>query len=133
VVRPAAAARAIDRRGRRLGLLAAACTLVCCASPGLKEGAAIGAVTGAGVGAVVGGGGGAAVGAASGAVVGGFVAPWIADPDARGPDRDGDEVSDKQDNCPDVSNDDQQDVDGDGRGDACSPGRLQDGSTGRTP
>ncbi|MBW2280224.1 MAG: hypothetical protein JRG76_11285 [Deltaproteobacteria bacterium] len=99
----------------------------------MKEGAAIGAVTGAGVGVVVGGGGGAAVGAASGAVVGGFVAPWIADPDARGPDRDGDEVSDKQDNCPDVSNDDQQDVDGDGRGDACSPGRLLDRSTGRTP
>ena len=98
--------------------------LVSCASPGLKEGAAIGAVTGAGVGAAVGGGGGAAVGAASGAVVGGFIAPWIADPDARGPDRDGDEVSDRQDNCPDVSNDDQQDVDGDGRGDACSPRRT---------
>ena len=93
--------------------------IVGCANPGLKEGAAAGALLGAGTGAALGGGAGAAIGAGAGAVVGGFVGPLVADPESRGPDRDADGVSDLQDNCPNVPNDDQQDVDGDGRGDAC--------------
>ena len=44
-----------------------------------------------------------------------------ADPEARGPDSDGDEISDRQDNCARIPNRDQQDADGDGRGDACDP------------
>jgi hypothetical protein len=113
----------VPGRDRGWLLLVAAFALAGCATPGVKEGVAAGAVVGAGVGAVAGGGGGAAIGAGAGAVVGGVVAPWIADPEARGPDGDGDGVSDLQDNCVDVSNDDQQDVDGDGIGDACDPGR----------
>lgn len=103
-------------------LLVAALALVGCAAPGIKEGVAAGALVGAGVGAVAAGGGGAAIGAGAGAVVGGVVGPMVADPEARGPDSDGDGVSDLQDNCVDVPNDDQQDVDGDGVGDACEPG-----------
>ena len=53
--------------------------------------------------------------------MGGTIGGLIADPEARGPDSDGDKVSDRQDNCPDVANKEQQDVDGDGVGDACSP------------
>jgi len=34
-------------------------------------------------------------------------------------DTDGDEVMDSEDNCPDISNPDQADTDGDGMGDAC--------------
>lgn len=108
-------------RDRRRVLLVAALVLGGCAAPGMKEGVAAGAVLGAGAGAIVAGGGGAAIGAGVGAVVGGVVGPLVADPESRGPDSDGDEVSDLQDNCVDVSNDDQQDVDGDGVGDACSP------------
>jgi hypothetical protein len=106
-----------------LRLVAAALALgfLACATPGQKDGGAAGLVLGAGTGAVVGGGVGAAIGAVGGALIGGTVGRLIADPEARGPDRDGDEVSDQQDNCPDVANDDQQDIDGDGRGDACSP------------
>jgi Tol biopolymer transport system component len=37
------------------------------------------------------------------------------------PDGDGDRVPDRADNCPARSNDDQDDVDGDGHGDACDP------------
>jgi uncharacterized protein YcfJ len=102
-------------------LLVAALMLGGCAAPGMKEGVAAGAVIGAGAGAVAAGGGGAAIGAGAGAVVGGIVGPLVADPESRGPDSDGDGVSDLQDNCVDVSNEDQQDVDGDGVGDACSP------------
>jgi hypothetical protein len=47
------------------------------------------------------------------------VGSLIADPERRGPDSDGDGVVDRQDNCPAVRNPGQQDVDGDGRGDAC--------------
>ncbi len=110
-------------RGRDQGrvLLVAALALAGCVAPGMKEGVAAGTVLGAGVGAVAGGGGGAAIGAGVGAIVGGVVGPLVADPDSRGSDRDGDGVSDLQDNCVDVSNKDQQDVDGDGVGDACSP------------
>ena len=63
-------------------LLAAALVFVGCATPGLKEGVAVGTVLGAGTGALIGGGGGAVVGGVSGAVVGGVVAPYISDPDA---------------------------------------------------
>ncbi len=108
-------------RDRRRVLLVAGLALAGCAAPGRKEGAVAGAVLGAGVGAVAGGGGGAAIGAGAGAVVGGVVGPLVSDPESRGPDSDADGVSDLQDNCVDVSNDDQQDVDGDGVGDACSP------------
>ncbi len=92
-----------------------------CATPGLKDGGAIGA----GVGALSGGavssnhGPGAAVGLAAGMFVGALIGTWLADPEAEGPDRDGDKISDAQDNCPDVPNKDQQDADGNGRGDAC--------------
>ena len=64
-------------------------------------------------------GAGAALGFAAGAFLGAWIGKWIADPEAKGPDRDGDRISDAQDNCPDVSNKDQQDIDGNGRGDAC--------------
>ena len=92
-----------------------------CATPGLKDGAAIGAGVGAATGAAVSSdsGAGAALGFAVGAFLGGWIGKWIADPEAGGPDRDGDRISDAQDNCPDVSNKDQQDIDGNGRGDAC--------------
>jgi len=104
----------------RLGAaLILAALLAGCAAPGAKEGLLLGALAGAGVGSAVGGSPGAVVGGAAGAVVGALVAPVIADPDARGPDRDADGISDLQDNCPDVANRDQQDSDGDGRGDAC--------------
>ena len=108
----------------RVGALAAALgllLLVACATPGLKDGAAMGLVTGASAGAIAGGGAGAAIGAAAGSLVGGTIGAWIADPEAGGPDSDGDGVSDRQDNCPGVANPDQQDADGDGAGDACSP------------
>ncbi len=95
--------------------------LLACATPGLKDGAAIGAGLGTATGSAVSSdhGAGAAVGLAAGAVLGALIGVWLADPEAEGPDRDGDEISDAQDNCPDVPNEDQQDVDGDGRGDAC--------------
>ncbi len=85
----------------------------------MKDGAVIGTGVGATGGAVAGGGGGAALGAAAGFVLGAVTGVLLADPDARGPDGDGDEVADLQDNCPEVPNRGQQDSDGDGRGDAC--------------
>ena len=118
-----ATARASGRTGRdRLAALLLL-ALVACATPGLKDGAAVGFVTGASAGAIAGGGPGAAIGAAGGSLVGATIGALIADPEARGPDRDGDGVSDRQDNCPDLPNRDQQDSDGDGIGDACSPRR----------
>jgi hypothetical protein len=41
-----------------------------------------------------------------------------------GADRDGDQVADQRDNCPDVPNPDQADGDGNGLGDACDAGAL---------
>lgn len=108
-------------RLRRLAPIALA--LVACAHPvGFKEGALGGAVAGAGTGAAVSNdrGEGALLGAAFGLLAGGLLGMWIADPESRGPDGDGDGLSDHQDNCPQVPNDDQQDSDGDGVGDACS-------------
>jgi hypothetical protein len=61
------------------------------------------------------------IGLAAGLILGAFIGDWFADPDARGPDTDGDRISDEQDNCPETPNRDQQDVDGNGRGDACEP------------
>ncbi len=92
-----------------------------CATPGLKDGAAIGAGVGTATGSAVSSdrGAGAAAGFAAGAFLGALIWTWLADPKAEGPDRDGDKISDAQDNCPDVSNKDQQDTDGNGRGDAC--------------
>jgi hypothetical protein len=90
-----------------------------CATPGVKDGGVLGALGGTAVGAVA---GNAAIGAGAGLALGALVGKWIADPEASGPDRDEDQISDAQDNCPDVWNKGQQDSDGDGRGDACSPG-----------
>lgn len=47
--------------------------------------------------------------------------PVDAPPDAPGPDRDGDGVPDATDVCPDFSDPAQEDLDGDGLGDACDP------------
>jgi hypothetical protein len=94
-----------------------------CATPGLKDGAAGGLAVGAATGAAVSSdsGAGAAVGAGVGLLLGALVGVLLADRDDQGPDRDGDRVVDRQDNCPDVPNRDQGDADGDGRGDACQP------------
>ena len=43
------------------------------------------------------------------------------------PNADGDAVRDAEDNCPNVPNDDQSDVDGDGPGDVCDPDADNDG------
>ena len=103
------------------GVLAGALVLGGCAKPtGMKDGAAIGTAIGAAAGAVADGGRGAGLGAAAGLLLGGLVGILLGDPDARGPDRDGDGVADVQDNCPDVPNRMQGDRDGDGRGDRCS-------------
>jgi hypothetical protein len=119
------------RRERRLRLRAAGPVLLmaalagsaACATPGLKDGAAIGALAGGAAGGAVASNhaGGAALGALIGAALGAGIGVAVADPEARGPDSDADRVSDAQDNCPDVPNSDQQDSDGDGRGDACDP------------
>ena len=110
--------RLVSRLG---GVLAAAVMIGGCAKPtGMKDGAAIGSAIGAAAGAVADGGRGAGLGAAAGLLLGGIMGMVLTDPEARGPDRDADEVSDAQDNCPDVPNKRQEDSDGDGRGDACS-------------
>ena len=110
--------RLVSRLG---GVLAAAVVIGGCAKPtGMKDGAAIGSAIGAAAGAVADGGRGAGLGAAAGLLLGGIMGMVLTDPEARGPDRDADEVSDAQDNCPDVPNKRQEDSDGDGRGDACS-------------
>ena len=87
----------------------------------MREGGAAGLFMGAAVGAAASSesGPGALIGAAVGAIVGAFVGNAMADPESRGPDTDGDRISDAQDNCPDAPNPDQQDSDGDGRGDLC--------------
>lgn len=105
------------RLPRALGALVWLGLAAGCATPGVKDGGAIGALGGTAIGAVA---GNAAIGAGGGLVLGALVGWWLADPDARGPDRDGDRISDAQDNCPDTPNKDQQDSNGDGRGDACS-------------
>ena len=105
----------------RVVLLCGLIGALACATPGLMDGAAIGAGVGTATGSAVSSdhGAGAAVGFAAGAFLGALIGTWLADPEADGPDRDGDKISDAQDNCPDVSNKDQQDADGNGRGDAC--------------
>ena len=84
-------------------------------------GTTTGAVVGGGVGVVSGGAGGAALGAVAGAMAGALIGAAITDRERFGPDGDGDGVADTQDNCPDVANRDQQDIDGDGHGDPCPP------------
>jgi hypothetical protein len=96
-----------------------------CATPGLKDGAAAGTLAGAAVGAAADGGPGALLGAAIGGLAGALLGVLAADPESKGPDRDGDGVSDIQDNCPNVPNRDQADADGDGIGDACDSGKLK--------
>jgi len=114
----------------RLRLIAAALLLTvlqvgtACGTPGLKDGAALGSAVGGVVGALASSKDRASSvvsGAVAGGVLGAIVGALSADREAGGPDSDGDRISDVQDNCPDVPNRDQQDVDGDGRGDACSP------------
>ena len=118
------------RRDRRLRVvtafaaLAGVLLLSGCAKPtGMKDGAAIGAGLGAAVGGVSSSnhGGGAAWGALAGGILGGGIGALIADPESRGPDTDGDGISDLQDNCPKIPNRGQDDSDGDGRGDLCQP------------
>ena len=109
--------------GAVLGLTALAGVLAC-ATPGLRDGGAIGAGVGAAAGAAANSserGTAALVGLAAGALAGALIGVWLADPEARGPDSDGDKIADAQDNCPGIPNKDQQDADGDGRGDACDP------------
>jgi hypothetical protein len=122
---------------RALGIaLASALGGLACAYPiGFKEGALAGAAAGAGTGAAVSEehGEGALVGAAIGFVAGGLLGVLLADPEGRGPDRDGDGIPDRQDNCPDVPNDDQQDQDGDGAGDPCGPRSAGDGTGDERP
>ena len=113
-------------RGLRLSRSFAAILLLLgsCATAGVKDGAAIGAITGAAAGAASSSddrGERARNGAVVGLILGAVIGYLIADPEARGPDGDGDEISDVQDNCPEVPNRDQQDADGDGAGDACDP------------
>jgi len=106
-------------RAGALGVCALLTLLPACATPGLKDGAVAGAIAGALIGAssdsdkVL-------DGAALGLVLGAVVGTWVTDRAATGPDGDGDKVVDVQDNCPSTPNKDQQDADGDGRGDACS-------------
>jgi hypothetical protein len=110
-------------RGARAVALLGATALLACAVPGVKDGGAIGAASGAVIGAASGDSNratAALVGATLGGVFGALIGVMVADPEAGGPDSDGDEISDVQDNCPGVSNKEQQDADGDGRGDACT-------------
>ena len=93
--------------------------LLGCATPGVKEGAFGGMLVGGAIGGA-GGAGGAAVGSLAGGIAGALIGSAIADRESRGFDSDGDGISDAQDNCPSVWNSDQQDWNGDGRGDACS-------------
>ena len=95
--------------------------LATCATPGVRDGIAIGGAVGGGAGAIAGGGVGVAVGIPAGALLGAILGASMADPEGRGPDSDGDEVPDLQDNCPTVPNPCQADSNGDGVGDACSP------------
>jgi hypothetical protein len=99
-------------------------TVLGCSAPGVKDGAVMGGALGGAVGAAANGSGrgdGLLGGAAIGAALGGLVGWWVGDRDARGPDADGDRIRDRQDNCPQQRNSDQQDSDGNGRGDACDP------------
>ncbi len=117
---------AAERGTRRASAGALALGLILafgCATPGLKDGAVAGSVLGAATGTAVSSnrGAGAIVGAGIGAILGALVGVALGDRDDRGPDRDGDGVVDRQDNCPEVPNRGQGDADGDGRGDACDP------------
>ncbi len=110
-------------RGRvaiaRIALIVA--VTLSCATAGVKDGGAAGMLVGAAAGGLGSSdsGAGMAIGAVVGALAGALIGYAIADPESRGPDTDSDGISDAQDNCPNVPNRDQQDSDGDGRGDAC--------------
>ena len=110
-------------RARLAGTLLLCWVLVGCAVAGVRDGAAIGAVLGGATGGASSSnhGAGTGLGILIGAALGALIGPWIADPEARGPDSDGDGISDLQDNCPGLSNSTQQDSDGDGVGDDCEP------------
>ena len=128
-MRPAGRAAAAVDAARRLPAILIVVGLsgsLACTTPGVVDGAAIGAGVGAAGGAASSSerGQAALVGGLAGLVVGGLIGWWLGDPEGKGPDTDGDRVPDLQDNCPDVPNRGQQDSNGDGRGDACTPSRA---------
>ena len=120
--RPAAAVDSA-RRLQAFLLVVGLSGSLACATPGVVDGAAIGAGLGAAGGAATSSNSGqaAVVGGLAGLLVGGLIGWWLGDPEGKGPDADGDRVPDLQDNCPDVPNRGQQDSNGDGQGDACTP------------
>ncbi len=103
------------------GAIVLALTSCSCATAGLKEGAVLGTLAGSLAAVAAGSSDRIANSAALGLVLGAALGTCLTDRAAAGPDDDGDGVANTQDNCPNAPNKDQQDVDGNGVGDACDP------------